>query len=110
MNNYAEEYITKATAQEVVKDVFRVDTITQEIIDTCMKCMTAIKNAPSADVRENVRGEWQVTENIENDCYIVRCSNCHASVRVGSRILYDTKIELNNYCPSCGADMRGNQS
>lgn len=60
----------------------------------------------TADVRENVKGEWQVTENIENDCYIVRCSNCHASVMVGRRILYDAKIELNNYCPNCGADMR----
>lgn len=72
------------------------------------KAVTAqIDDQPTADVRKNVRGEWQVTENIENDCYIVRCSNCHASVRVGGRILYDAKIQLNNFCPNCGADMRG---
>lgn len=52
---YYKDYITKGVAQEVVKDVFRVDTITQEVIDTCMKCMTAIKNAPTADVVEVVR-------------------------------------------------------
>lgn len=66
-----------------------------------------IDEQPTADVRENVKGEWQVREEIENNCYIVRCSNCHAKVRVGGNVLYDSKIELNNFCPNCGADMRG---
>ena len=65
-----------------------------------------IDTAPTADVRENVKGEWQVREEIESDCYIVRCSNCHARVRVGCNVLCDSKIEMNNYCPNCGADMR----
>lgn len=54
-DNYAEEYITKATAQEVVKDVFRKEYITQEDIDTFFKCMKAIKYAPTTDVVEVIR-------------------------------------------------------
>ena len=40
---YYKDCITKGVAQEVVKDVFRVDMITQEVIDTCMKCKNIIK-------------------------------------------------------------------
>ena len=104
MNNYAEEYITKATAQEVVKDVFRIDTITQEVIDTCMKCMIAIKNAPSANVRENVRGEWvKVKDDVS---FHYECSVCRA------KPLYEEfchQPELSDFCPNCGAKMKNEE-
>ena len=99
-DNYAEDYITKATAQEVVKDVFRVDTITQEIIDTCIKCMEAIKYASSSDVRKNVKGEWihdEITRN-GNTVYTpnAKCSVCDCYV-----------FQESNFCPNCGVNMKG---
>lgn len=99
---YYKDCITKGVAQEVVKDVFRVDMITQEVIDTCMKCMIAIKNAQTADVRENVRGEWIRHDGrwINDDYYPARyeCNQCHHFVGVACD---------KNFCPNCGADMRG---
>ena len=44
---------------------------------------------PSADVRENVRGEW-IVEDGEVVCS--ECGNPHTET---------------NFCPFCGADMRG---
>ena len=55
-----------------------------------------IKKQPTADVRENVRGEWIFPYG---DKKYKRCSVCG---RVFYSIPYNT-----NFCPSCGADMRG---
>ena len=61
-----------------------------------------INHAKLADVRENVRGEWQP---IEVQPYFkkhfdtsVACSVCH---RKGNKRW--------NFCPNCGADMRGDK-
>lgn len=43
-------------------------------------------------------GEW---EEIEGD---YRCTNCHHAPTVG----IDNEFRLTNFCPNCGADMRGN--
>ena len=51
---------------------------------------------PNADVRENVKGEWIFPYG---DKKYKRCSVCG---RVFYSIPYNT-----NFCPSCGADMRG---
>ena len=48
-----------------------------------------IDQQPTANVRENVTGEW----NVENGC--VCCSVCG-----------EPNMEW-NFCPNCGADMRG---
>ena len=57
---------------------------------------TLIDSAPSADVRENVRGEWiKQYFDFRDNCQIYSCSKC------GYQDI-DT-----NFCPNCGADMRG---
>lgn len=59
---------------------------------------------PTADVRENVRGEWiphdleNGEKSIDEDC----CSVCGERFRE----IAMTGCEW-NYCPNCGADMRG---
>ena len=61
-----------------------------------------INNQPTADVRENVRGEWRTTylDHIAmgERPKILYCSICNQC------IAYPT-----NYCPNCGADMRGDK-
>ena len=61
----------------------------------------------SADVRENVRGEW-ISHDLENgeksidkDC----CSVCGERFRE----IAMTGCEW-NFCPNCGADMRGEEA
>lgn len=53
-----------------------------------------IKRAPAADVRPVVRGRWLYETEIEGHA-CGECSVCH-KIRV-----------IDNFCPSCGADMRG---
>lgn len=58
-----------------------------------------IINQPTADVRENVRGEWVFPYE---DKKYKRCSAC-------GKTFYSIPA-TSNYCPNCGADMRGEQS
>ena len=63
------------------------------------KIRKLISELPSADVRENVRGEWIDTSE---GTY---CSRCN-------KFPYDDgEYRLvgwrSNFCPNCGADMRG---
>lgn len=62
----------------------------------------------SADVRENVRGEW---EQVVNGCAILmRCNQCKNTIsendffEICRKVNHDSK--LLNFCPNCGADMR----
>ena len=59
---------------------------------------------PTADVRENVRGEWVTpTEKVYSidgediTSAYKECNRCH-------KVYVRTN---DNYCPNCGADMRG---
>ena len=55
-----------------------------------------IDQQPTADVRENVHGKWEIycDENGKvTDCY---CNQCGCNSFIGG-----------NFCPNCGADMRG---
>ena len=66
------------------------------------KLGTEIKCEWVDDVRENVRGEW-ITTYLDHVVMgerpkILYCSVCNQC------IAYPT-----NYCPNCGADMRGEQ-
>lgn len=62
-----------------------------------------IDTQPTADVRENVRGEWIYTP-IENGMIIAMCSICKKC----SAITPSVK-EWYRFCPNCGADMRGKE-
>lgn len=63
-----------------------------------------INNQPTADVRENVKGEWIEKYYASNETGetvfhgMIMCSVCGHVPKVGW---------LSNFCPDCGADMRG---
>lgn len=52
-----------------------------------------IDDIPTADVRENIRGEWID----EHDPLSLKCSEC------GYRVM---RYNNTNFCPTCGVDMR----
>ena len=60
-----------------------------------------IVKVPTADVRENVRGEW-----IEKH-YTINCSVCKNCLWSGP---YIDLVRKFNFCPNCGAYMRGDKS
>ena len=51
---------------------------------------------PTADVRENVRGEWLLRKDT------TECSSCNTKWRD-----YRGLISTFSFCPDCGADMQG---
>lgn len=52
-----------------------------------------LREQPTADVKEVVRGEWKDKPNVYGASY---CSNCD----------YELTKNDTNYCPECGAEMR----
>ena len=54
---------------------------------------------PTADVRENVHGEWVRHYDEDGDADGYSCSACREWYYFGNTTL--------NFCPNCGADMRG---
>ncbi len=86
------------------------------IPDADVKCGIAIQNIkdiPTADVRENVRGEWLNMERIEDDKaeYITewqqaQCSVCH-KWHTTPYMYFFTHYD---FCPNCGAEMGGDKS
>lgn len=68
-----------------------------------------IARFPSADVRENVRGEWLPMRRFggeKGQTPDVMCSVCFAP----ALWLGTLGCIRSNYCPNCGADMRGDKS
>lgn len=64
------------------------------ISEICRDICFAIDAAPSADVRENVKGKWEPRGGY------YYCSQCGARYEWGG--YFST-----NFCSNCGADMRG---
>lgn len=58
-----------------------------------------LKTVPSADVRENVKGEWIKLD--EEPVYIIECSEC------GDKLLNMIGQPLPKFCSNCGAEMKG---
>ena len=62
-----------------------------------------IDTAPTADVRENVKGEWIDKPNREfcfrADFKTIECNQCGYNMPKSDSF-------ASNYCPNCGADMR----
>ena len=57
-----------------------------------------IEGLPTADVRENVRGNWIGID--DEPCETFECDKC-------GFVLDDwIQVALYNFCPNCGADMR----
>lgn len=61
-----------------------------------------IDTEPTADVRENVKGEWIRRDSRYVGWISFDCSVCGETLELDKATSDDFK-----YCPFCGADMRG---
>ena len=67
----------------------------------------AIRDIDGVDVVERRRGKWEKDPDMRRwhgHIYDYRCSLCHTLAEKG---YYNNHDRLTNYCPTCGADMRG---
>lgn len=64
---------------------------------------------PTADVRENIKGEWIAIADEIGDFRImnrrwIKCNQCNEQTMIR------LDAPLPNFCPNCGADMRGEEN
>ena len=62
-----------------------------------------VMGMPSADVRENINGEWRAIYQ-GDEIIDYRCNKCDFGSTFGRG-----KYRF-NFCPNCGADMRGKEN
>lgn len=81
-----------------LKDAIEVvrETVADEYIESTLE-LRLLDKSLTADVRENVRGEWIVKKDIINCSVCKRCSWSKS---------YEDLVRSFNFCPNCGADMR----
>ena len=78
-------------ADSMKADLLTVDPQYETMIQWCI---TVLDAQPTVEP-ERKTGEW-ITQMFGS---WAECSECHE--------LYDIPISLSNFCPNCGADMRG---
>lgn len=79
------EYISKEVARRIIDSERSKE-----------QMIRMLEQTPTADVRENKRGEWLYEQLIPNDItghMYGECSICH-KVRI-----------IDNFCPNCGTEM-----
>ena len=65
-----------------------------------------IENAPTVEAKAVVHGEWVLHEDL--DCVeFIKCSICGDVFYDGDNDTFDVPY---NFCPNCGADMRGEKN
>ena len=92
------------------RQIISGDFITGIRYPTADEIREVITDIPSADVVERKRGKW--TYNLEQgDPISIECPLCGATIYISGDIPDDENYlfaEDYNFCPNCGADMRGN--
>ena len=105
------EYIERnAAIKEIYSEIERTNPMqATEVLmgyDKGLRIAAAlVMNAPTADVVERVRGEWREIEDRDGDRHW-QCSACG----IDWYFIEGTPSENGtNFCPNCGADMRGEE-
>lgn len=76
--------------------------------DSCMVqavFVPYIKGAPTVDAVEVVHGEWSTIEDDYTGLVALQCSVCNQEYWFED----EPPIKIYNYCPNCGANMRGSE-
>ena len=84
------------TKEDALKDEVVVKTVYGDLAEF-------INSQPTADVVEVKHGEWEIKTD-DYDCEYMKCSVCKEEFYPSDADTVDTTP---NYCPNCGADMRG---
>ena len=100
------DYISRQAAIEAVEKCQQYKVSKEDYAVDFAEVKTELMMLPTADVRENVRGEWLPMKRFggeKGQKPDVMCSVCHAP----ALWLGTLGCIRSNYCPNCGADMRG---
>jgi hypothetical protein len=107
-NEVIKEYIEREKVQSCLEDLSNQQLIgnDNDTFISLPQALDIIEELPAADVVEVRRGEWVEKNDCWGDTYY-DCTACNESFCLidGSPVL-----NLFNFCPNCGADMRGNNN
>lgn len=93
-------YITEEDAIKALVD-YGYYAVACDIVEEKYHAEKALEKAPTADVRENVHGEWIRFRQEESQPWHIKCSNCGQYWSIA-----DHAVTF-KFCFNCGADMRG---
>ncbi len=95
------------TNDEAIRMLIRLkDRINFEVTDSQQK-MDALNMAIEA-LSAQKQGEWNFIGDDMFEC--TECGILYTSKQLGTWKRYTTDVEFPNYCPNCGADMRGEEN
>lgn len=83
------DLISKASVCEILSDIYPMDGERVVEVEKIDKAYDAVLGLPETEERK--KGKWEVTS------FYTKCSECGESF----------PIIPQNFCPNCGADMRG---
>lgn len=100
------EYIEREAVYNTLKAMY-CDECTDEKCQMCeyAQIMFVLDNLPIADVQPK-RGRWEYSEKENGECAWYFCSECDSPAEQ----LYTDEPLLSEFCPHCGADMRGDEN
>lgn len=106
------DYISRDKLRKKKKYIFRTESGAFPKSEWFYK-FDDVESIPSANVRENIHGEWCEYDNkyilmdaqrsVMRECM---CKKCNGLAYFRISIITGKEIG-NNFCPNCGADMRG---
>ena len=104
----AHDYISRQAAIDNINDFIKKCYARGNDIRQYQEGLTHyVLNIPTADVRENVKGEW-IEDNPREKSMMWRCSVCGRIAyypTIGERKNYKKHCGY-NFCPNCGAEMQ----
>lgn len=83
-------------AYEVKRQIQKATEGQNDVMKVFLNAMYRIDKIPTADVRENVRGKWL------GGRIWWKCNQCRKEI-------YTVDHKPFDFCPNCGADMRGDK-
>ena len=96
------DYIKKENALQAVIDCWEPWFGSYPAGDIVRCPYFAINKIPSEDVQPVVHGEWEVFDEPDTNAY--ECTACHDVFWLSDGTPFENNY---NFCPNCGADMRG---
>lgn len=105
-----DEYIKREYVIDAVLDVY---CNTPDINLSCEKFEAVILEIPTADVEPVRHGRWEIANDGTHFCSHCGCDAPYAWDDIDRNYINsadDVPDRISNYCPNCGADMRGDKS
>lgn len=86
---------------DVIKEIFDPNTSQGEVM------IAIVENLPTVEAQPVVHGEWVMIKDMRANANAIGCSICGSMEYVRNDALLNiTSVNMNNFCPNCGADMR----